>query len=80
MGGAHDEITNPEHYTQGDIQPLDYAHDHGWLDGACRTNILKYITRCDFKGSPVKDLQKARRYLDILIDIKQKEEFEGDDS
>ena len=30
-------------------------------------NIIKYITRYPYKGTPLKDLEKARWYLDYLI-------------
>jgi|TARA_Y200000002_G_scaffold297309_2_gene251933 hypothetical protein len=32
-----------------------------------RGNIIKYVTRFPYKGTPVSDLKKARWYLDYLI-------------
>lgn len=39
-------------------------------------NIVKYLYRYPAKGTPLKDLMKARQYLDFLItneEIKEKE-------
>ena len=61
-----DDITKPEHYCAGfQIEPLDYILKNGldFLEG----NIIKYISRYDMKGG-VKDLNKAKFYLDKLIE------------
>jgi len=59
----HDDISHPKHYTQG-IECWDYIESHGmsYLQG----NIIKYVTRYQYKDG-VKDLKKARAYLDKLI-------------
>ena len=39
-------------------------------------NIVKYLYRYPAKGTPLKDLMKARQYLDFLItneEVKEKE-------
>ena len=36
------------------------------MDYVCG-NIIKYVTRFPYKGTPVQDLKKARWYLDYLI-------------
>lgn len=36
--------------------------------GACVLNILKYITRYPYKGTPLMDLAKAQDYLSKLIE------------
>jgi len=62
----YDDITKPEHYCAGfQIEPLDYILKNGldFLEG----NIIKYVSRYDMKGG-VKDLEKARFYLDRLIE------------
>ena len=33
-----------------------------------RGNIIKYIARCPFKNNMIKDLKKAKWYLDDLIE------------
>lgn len=38
----------------------------------CKGNILKYVARFEFKGRPVEDLNKAKAYIDMLIDELEK--------
>jgi hypothetical protein len=61
----NDPVTHPSHYTQGKIEVLDFILDQNlnYLAG----NIVKYICRYRYKGTPVQDLKKARFYLDRLI-------------
>ncbi len=61
------------HYQQGVIEPIDYinSHDLGFNLG----NTIKYITRCNFKGTKKEDLQKAIDYINFeleLEDLKEK--------
>ena len=60
-----EEITSPNHYRNGKVEPLDYiiANELDFLEG----NIVKYITRYTYKGG-VNDLLKARTYLEKLIE------------
>lgn len=60
-----DEINHPKHYNQGEIEPIDVIED--WKLGYHLGNTVKYIARCKYKGSEVKDLEKARWYLDRHI-------------
>jgi len=60
-----DDISRPEHYCAGfEIEPLDFIVENqlDFLEG----NIIKYVSRYDQKGG-VKDLKKARFYIDKLI-------------
>ena len=68
-----DAAVNPAHYRQGSIQPWDYAFAQGWGPAFCQGNIVKYVTRYPFKNG-VADLEKARRFLDKLIEEERKEE------
>jgi hypothetical protein len=54
------------HYKVLPIQPWDYvvANGIGFLEG----NAIKYLTRWRDKGG-VQDLQKARHYIDKLIEV-----------
>ena len=63
---SFDDITSPKHYCAGfEIEPLDFIlkNQLDFLEG----NIVKYISRYDQKGG-VKDLKKAKFYLDKLIE------------
>lgn len=55
-----------EHYKHRTIQPWDYiaANNLGFFEG----NIIKYVSRWQEKDG-VPDLEKARHYLDKLIEL-----------
>ncbi len=57
-------VNHPDHYTKG-IETIEYINS--WGMGYVVGNIIKYITRYPYKGTPLKDLEKARWYLDYLI-------------
>lgn len=59
-----DDVNHPPHYTQG-IECIEYieSHDMNYNEG----NVIKYVTRYKYKGTPLKDLQKAQWYLNRVI-------------
>ena len=65
-----DEIDKPKHYTQGKVECLDaidsMLDESGRVD-FYRSQIIKYMWRLRDKGAPLKDAQKARFYIDRLI-------------
>lgn len=63
------------HYTTGMIECIDYIADKGYMEGFCLGNIIKYVTRCQHKGTMMEDLAKIRRYAEMLEDyIDEREE------
>lgn len=58
------DIRQQGHYTQHKIQPVVYIGENrlDFLSG----NVVKYVSRYNLKGG-VQDLEKARHYLDMLI-------------
>jgi len=58
-----------DHYTVNGITPMEYVKAMGQNEyrGACILNIIKYVSRYPYKGSAMKDLEKARWYIDQLI-------------
>ena len=67
---SYDNVNAPAHYLHGRKETIDVITDcmtndefHGYLKG----NILKYVSRYKFKGEPLEDLEKARWYLNRLI-------------
>lgn len=58
------------HYSHFKIQPIDFivANDLGFLEA----NVIKYVCRYPYKGSALKDLEKARQYIDWLIERENK--------
>lgn len=65
-----DDVNNPDHYTFGSIECIDAikaSMTPTEFRGAMKFNIIKYLWRWDHKGGP-KDLEKARFYLECMID------------
>lgn len=60
-----DDINHPSNYTQGDIEVIDYIEDKklGYRLG----NVVKYVSRAGHKDDAIKDLKKARWYLNREI-------------
>ncbi|EJI3835122.1 DUF3310 domain-containing protein [Listeria monocytogenes] len=63
-----DNINNPEHYTSGGIETLDYikAKVSDYPSYAVG-NIVKYVSRYEHKNG-IEDLKKAQFYLNDLIE------------
>jgi hypothetical protein len=57
------------HYKARKIQPVEFIHANGL--GFCEGNVVKYVTRWKDKGG-VADLEKARHYLDLLIELEKR--------
>ena len=62
----YDRQVDGDHYQKLAIQPMQYSLLNG-LDAAQHTAI-KYITRFRDKGG-IKDLEKAKHCIDMLIDF-----------
>ena len=63
---AKEKVNHPQHYNQGKIEVIDAIDDWG-LD-FCEGNIVKYVTRSRHKGNRLQDLEKAKWYLDHLVE------------
>ena len=63
---ANDRQVAGSHYKSQAIQPWDYiaANNLGYFEG----NVVKYVSRWKDKGG-VSDLEKAKHYLDKLIEL-----------
>lgn len=64
----YDEINNPPHYNTGKYEAMDIIIDRvsdpgSYLEGS----VYKYLYRYQHKQNPLKDLKKARYFLDELI-------------
>ena len=63
------DIEQPKHYAKFPIEPIRFILENQL--GYCEGNIVKYICRYKLKHTSkmdqLKDLRKARQYLDILI-------------
>lgn len=61
-----DEIERPAHYNFGQFEIIDVILDWG-LNYLCG-NVVKYVARAPHKGLMLKDLKKARWYLNKEIE------------
>lgn len=70
-----DNVNHPHHYTQGAIECIDAMKSCSSpeaFQGYLRLCAIKYIWRMEMKGDdPMEDLQKARWYLNKLIEEKK---------
>lgn len=60
-----DEIQKARHYNQGGIEVVDFiaAHNLDFFLG----NVVKYVCRSPHKGEELKDLKKAKYYIEHKI-------------
>jgi len=72
---ALDVQVSGTHYKTLAIQPVVYIHANkiGYFEG----NVIKYVTRWRDKGG-IADLEKAKHYIDLLIELEGKENDKSD--
>ena len=68
-----DMVNNPKHYTQGRFEAIEVIEDAiseapNPLAGFLQAQVLKYMLRMWYKSDAQEDAQKARWYLNKLID------------
>jgi hypothetical protein len=70
-----DPVNHPKHYTKGDVECIDALAaatiDLTGMEAVCTANAIKYLWRWKHKNG-VEDLNKARFYIDKLINELQK--------
>ena len=66
--------TYKQHYSSGDdkIQTLDLIEACGDGEAFCRSNILKYASRYDKKGTARMDIMKVLHYAVLLLNFNDK--------
>ena len=70
-----DMVHHPNHYCQGGIEcikAIEASMDSEGFQDYCKGNVLKYIWRWRDKAG-VQDLEKAKVYLDWLIESAKKD-------
>lgn len=84
-GETSDMIHHPDHYTWRGTECTKVIEimtsGATGADAMYIGNIVKYLYRYPAKGTPLKDLMKARQYLDFLIaneEVKEKEHEKHD--
>lgn len=69
-----DNINKPSHYHSNGTDVIGFAEAQFSKEeqkGFHRINAIKYITRYDKKGSALSDLNKAKFYIDKLIEMEE---------
>ena len=65
-----DAVNHPSHYTDKQIEVIDYIRDTQTQEefvGYCLGNVIKYVSRWRKKGG-VEDLKKAHVYLGWAVE------------
>lgn len=66
-----DSIMHPDHYAAGrKYEPVKVIED--WNLNFNLGNVVKYVSRADRKGDALKDLRKAKTYLEFEISRREK--------
>lgn len=68
---ADDMINHPAHYNHGKIETIEFIEESLGKDGFvsyCLGNVLKYISRANFKGKHDEDIKKANWYLNRAVE------------
>jgi hypothetical protein len=73
---SFDMVNHPPHYNQNGVECIDAisAATGNNFKYYLQGNIMKYLWRFDYKGKAVEDLNKAKWYLDKLIEETEKNE------
>ena len=64
-------VNNPSHYNQNGKETIELIKEsltEEEFSGYLRGNVLKYVCRYKHKGMPLKDLMKAKWYINRLIE------------
>ena len=67
-----DDVNNPDHYTSGGIETIDYMQAKSTPEefrGHLRLTALKYLSRAGLKDDTLKDLKKAQWYVNRLVEF-----------
>ena len=68
-----DRVNSPPHYTRGKAEAIEIIEDAiqdapGVAEGMLQAQVLKYVLRLWLKDNSKEDAEKARWYLNRLID------------
>jgi len=73
-----DMVNSPAHYNEANIETIDIIQSvtKDGFESYLQGNILKYICRYKYKNGS-EDLEKARWYLNRLIEVQVGEDYNG---
>lgn len=69
---ATSAAADQKHYQKAEKEPIEVMQMYFTaqeLYGFCKGNALKYILRSRFKGTELKDMEKALQYMKWSVDI-----------
>lgn len=66
-------VNSPAHYTQGGIETIDFIEAKGLNNDYYLGNVIKYVSRANYKGKELEDLKKAQWYLNRAISVRERE-------
>jgi len=75
-----DDIHSPSHYLYGGLEVIEILRKKmtpEMFEGYLMGNLLAYIFRYKLKGNPLQDLEKARVYLNWLIEEIRRKKHES---
>jgi len=67
-------VDHPAHYNTGKYEVIDVLEDWGFEPEFSAACVIKYVARHMHKGNPLRDLRKAKWYLNRLIEMLEKEQ------
>ena len=76
----NDDVNKAEHYNKGGIEcikAIEASMSPEEYRGFLKGQVVKYVWRYQHKGTPLKDLKKARYYLDDLIRVVEEVETDA---
>lgn len=65
-------VNHPQHYNVGSIETIAYLESLGIAEDFCAGSAIKYLSRYKHKEEALKDLKKARWYIDKIISYYEK--------
>jgi hypothetical protein len=69
--GKVDQVNCPAHYNKGDVECIEAIKSatvgKKGIEAVCVANVIKYLWRYEEKGKPLQDVQKAKWYLEKLL-------------
>jgi len=68
---VYDDVSNPKHYCYSKYEPKDVIRE--WGLNFNLGNAVKYIARAGRKDDIIKDLQKAKQYIEFELDYLEKQ-------
>ena len=75
---AFDIQVGGSHYKHFVIQPTEFSYKNKLNN--IQSNVVKYICRYNLKGTPLKDLNKAKHFIDLLVELEGLDEYSCSDA